>query len=42
MKGATNMPFKRAPQKFGAAINTVVIGTGDKAVTIGGESVLPL
>ncbi len=36
------MPFKRAPQKFGAAINTVVIGTGDKAVTIGGENVLPL
>ena len=30
------MPFKRAPQKFGAAINTVVIGTGDRAVTLGG------
>ena len=36
------MSFKRVPQKFNAAINTVVIGTGDKAVTLGGESVLPL
>lgn len=36
------MPFKRTPQKFNAAINAVTIGTGDKAVTIGGENVLPL
>jgi acetyl-CoA decarbonylase/synthase complex subunit delta len=36
------MPFKRNPQKFPCAINTVVLGTGDKAVTMGGESVLPL
>jgi len=36
------MPFKRTPQKFNASINTVTIGTGDKAVTIGGENVLPL
>ena len=36
------MPFKRAPQKFNASINSVTIGTGDKAVTLGGESVLPL
>ena len=36
------MPLKRAPQKFNASINSVVIGTGDNAVTIGGENVLPL
>jgi len=36
------MPLKRTPQKFNASINSVVIGTGDKAVTIGGENVLPL
>ena len=36
------MPFKRTPQKFNASINTVTIGTGDKAVTIGGENVLTL
>jgi len=35
------MAFKKAPQKFNAAINTVTIGTGDKAVTLGGENVLP-
>lgn len=36
------MPLKCTPQKFNASINSVVIGTGDKAVTIGGENVLPL
>jgi len=36
------MPFKRVPQKFSAAIKEVVIGTGDKAITLGGENVLPL
>jgi acetyl-CoA decarbonylase/synthase complex subunit delta len=36
------MAFKRNPQKFPAATKTVVIGTGDKAVTLGGENVLPL
>lgn len=36
------MPFKKTPQTFPAAINAVVIGTGDKAITIGGENVLPL
>lgn len=35
------MPFKRVPQKFNAAINSVAIGTGDSAVTFGGENVLP-
>ncbi|MDR1597019.1 MAG: acetyl-CoA decarbonylase/synthase complex subunit delta [Treponema sp.] len=35
------MPFKRVPQKFPASIKEVVIGTGDKAVTLGGENVLP-
>jgi len=36
------MPFKRVPQKFSASIKEVVIGTGDKAIALGGESVLPL
>jgi acetyl-CoA decarbonylase/synthase complex subunit delta len=35
------MPFKASPQKFGAKINALTIGTGDSAVTIGGENVLP-
>ena len=35
------MAFKNAPQKFNAAIHTVTIGVGDKAVTLGGENVLP-
>ncbi|MDR3171270.1 MAG: acetyl-CoA decarbonylase/synthase complex subunit delta [Treponema sp.] len=35
------MPFKRVPQKFNASIKEVVIGTGGKAVTLGGENVLP-
>ena len=35
------MAFKRVPQKFSASINPVTFGTGDKAVTIGGENVLP-
>ena len=35
------MAFKSSPQKFNAAIKTVTIGTGDKAVTLGGENVLP-
>lgn len=36
------MAFKRNPQKFSASTKTVVIGTGEKAVTLGGENVLPL
>ena len=36
------MPFKRSPQKFTASITPVVIGTGDKAITLGGENVFPL
>jgi acetyl-CoA decarbonylase/synthase complex subunit delta len=36
------MPFKRVPQKFTASIRELVIGTGDSAVTIGGENVFPL
>ncbi|GHV55035.1 acetyl-CoA synthase subunit delta [Spirochaetia bacterium] len=36
------MPFKSVPQKFNASIKEVVIGTGDAALTLGGESVLPL
>ena len=36
------MAFKRTPQKFSASINEVVIGTGDKAVTLGGANTFPL
>ncbi|MDR0445675.1 MAG: acetyl-CoA decarbonylase/synthase complex subunit delta [Oscillospiraceae bacterium] len=35
------MPFKPVPQKFNAKINALTIGTGDKTVTLGGESVFP-
>jgi acetyl-CoA decarbonylase/synthase complex subunit delta len=36
------MPFTAKSGKFNAKINAVEIGTGDKAITIGGENVLPL
>ena len=36
------MPFTTKSGKFNASINTVEIGTGDKAVKIGGENVFPL
>lgn len=36
------MPFTAKSGKFNASINTVEIGTGDKAIKIGGENVLPL
>ena len=36
------MPYKGTPQTFKAAINKVVIGKGDAAVTLGGENVMPL
>jgi acetyl-CoA decarbonylase/synthase complex subunit delta len=35
------MPFKRVPQKFSASIKEVVIGTGDTAISLGGENLLP-
>ncbi|MDR2530062.1 MAG: acetyl-CoA decarbonylase/synthase complex subunit delta [Oscillospiraceae bacterium] len=35
------MPFKKPAPKPGAAINEVVLGTGENAVKLGGESVLP-
>ncbi len=35
------MPFNSKPQKFNASINTVEIGVGDKAITLGGENVFP-
>lgn len=35
------MPFNRKPQKFNASINAVEIGTGDKAIQLGGQNVLP-
>lgn len=35
------MPFNRKLQKFNASINEVEIGTGDKAIKLGGESVFP-
>lgn len=36
------MPFNQKPEKFAAKINPVTIGNGDKAIVLGGESVLPL
>ena len=36
------MGFKRVPQKFSASIKEVTIGTGDKAIKLGGENVMPL
>lgn len=35
------MPFTAKSGKFNASINTLTIGTGDKAIKIGGENVLP-
>ena len=35
------MPLTKTSQKFNASINAFTIGTGDKAVTMGGENVLP-
>lgn len=35
------MPFNGKSEKYSAAIRTVEIGTGDKAVKLGGENVLP-
>lgn len=35
------MPFNQKPQKFNAKINTVTIGSGDKTVTLGGDSTFP-
>ena len=36
------MPYKGSPQTFTAKVNAVTIGTGDTAITIGGENVMPL
>ncbi|MBQ9814187.1 MAG: acetyl-CoA decarbonylase/synthase complex subunit delta [Lachnospiraceae bacterium] len=36
------MAFKRTPQVFSASINEVTLGTGEKAVTIGGGNTMPL
>lgn len=36
------MPFTAKSGKFNASIKTVTIGTGDKAITLGGQSALPL
>ena len=35
------MPFTAKSGKFSASINTLTMGTGDKAITLGGENVLP-
>lgn len=35
------MSFNRKPHKFNASIGEVTFGTGDKAVTLGGENVFP-
>ncbi|MDR0852327.1 MAG: acetyl-CoA decarbonylase/synthase complex subunit delta [Clostridiales Family XIII bacterium] len=36
------MPFKKSPQTFTASIAETVVGTGDSAITLGGENVYPL
>ena len=36
------MPFTNKPQVFNASINTVTIGCGENAVTLGGANVYPL
>ena len=36
------MPYKGSPQAFTATVNEVTVGTGDAAITIGGENVMPL
>ena len=35
------MSFKKPVQKFTASVNEVTLGTGDKALTIGGEKCYP-
>ena len=35
------MPFNQKPQKFNAKINTVTIGSGEKTVSLGGNSTFP-
>jgi len=35
------MPFKKPVQKFGAAINTVELGVGEKKTVLGGQNVMP-
>ena len=36
------MPFAKKPQVFGASINALTLGTGDKAITLGGQNVYNL
>ena len=36
------MPFVKKPQVFSAKINELTLGTGDKAVTLGGQNVYNL
>ena len=36
------MAFKKNPQVFTASINEVTFGTGNKAVTLGGENTMPM
>jgi acetyl-CoA decarbonylase/synthase, CODH/ACS complex subunit delta len=36
------MPFASKPKTFNASINEVTLGVGDKAITLGGQNVLPL
>ena len=36
------MPFAKKPQVFSAKINELTLGTGDKAVTLGGQNVYNL
>jgi len=41
MKGANKVVFKKSVQKFSGKINEVVIGTGEKAIKLGGENAMP-
>ena len=36
------MPFARKPQVFSASINELTLGTGDNAITLGGQNVYNL
>ena len=36
------MPFAKKPQVFSAKINELTLGTGDKAVVLGGQNVFNL
>jgi acetyl-CoA decarbonylase/synthase complex subunit delta len=41
-KERIDMPYKPVPQTFTASIREVVVGAGEKALTLGGENIFPL